>query len=450
MEQQKPTAYADIVATINSIEMRGDTLYANVTTHKDEFGGALPQGEVEVKFEGGSRSEIIKNQIDKYVAKHIKYGKADFEFNNARVVNGELQVGGFTKLTSGKVRRNDDDEIIEETLLTDKVVSASRVKTDGDKVSQEFKVMEANQAIAVIGGDAVEEQQVQRFRDAANQATDEAVKELFTSYADEFSSAAPMRRAELAVELMKNDPQNKYYTDMKYVVRVTDTSKDAEKVSDVTTVGTLNGRVDNQRLSLPQLREAHAAHPNPSNYHRQTSSVLDVIENNENNDVIVEIIPQGTMYAGSSLREVADDEKKMKKANRRVDSFNLKAPSGYEHSVFLADSKLAVMQSPNHANYFFVNEVSSPISMFGPKPAIEGKEVFRVSTVITPAIAANDKMNTLFTNTAKNGAADYNQRNWEPKTAVDANKSTKVGEDPELQVTQPTPPSESQTQQPSM
>ena len=26
MEQQKPTAYADIVATINSIEMRGDTL----------------------------------------------------------------------------------------------------------------------------------------------------------------------------------------------------------------------------------------------------------------------------------------------------------------------------------------------------------------------------------------------------------------------------------------
>ena len=151
------------------------------------------------------------------------------------------------------------------------------------------------------------------------------------------------------------------------------------------------------------------------------------------------------------IREVADDEKKMKKANnRRVDSFNLKAPSGYEHSVFAQTRKLAVMQSPNHANYFFVNEVSSPISMFGPKPAIEGKEVFRVSTVITPAIAANDKMNTLFTNTAKNGAAYYNQRNWEPKTAVDANKSTKVGEDPELQVTQPTPPSESQTQQPSM
>ena len=432
MEQrQKTSQYSDIVATINEIEMRGDTLFAKVTTHKAEFGGEIQQGETEIKFQSGNRSEQIKNQIENYVAKHIKFGKAAFEFNNARVVNGQIEASGFNKLTSGKVKRNDDDQIIEETLLTDKVVNVSRITMNDGRPKQEFKVMEPAQAIAVIGGEAVEEQQVQRFVDAAEKMTDESAKATMLGYAEEFKSASPIRKAELAVELMKNDEQNKYYNDLKYVVRVTDPSKEATRAGQATTVGTINGRIDNQRLGLAALREAHASNPNPSAYARQTSDILDAIERNERNDVIVEIIPQGVMYAAPSLKEVADDEKKMKKANKRADSFNLKAPSGYEHSVFLADTKLAVMQSSRHADYFFVNDVSSPVSMFGVKPAIEGREVFKASTVITPAIQAHEGMNQLFSQSALNDGEYYNQRNWEPKTAIDANKETKEGIDPQ-------------------
>ena len=431
----------NIVVDLSSYTMKNEnTITVKGKMLSDAFNGTIGAGEVEIDVPLTYKTKDGEVRRNDYKAKDLKEtigenGISDtakkrqvYEFRNCAMLDdGRIISNGY----SSRLAQTKNDE---EFIVTNKLAHVKEMKESGGKLRQTTDVIEADYSVPVLGANECDYKTAEMFANAANKVEDEAVKARFSSYAENFPNLSTQEKLTAAIDFVTNSKEMSTYFQKRANVRMIELTDDG-KVSAVK-MGFVSATTKNEdgsyaNRTVNDIVNDFGKDLEFSGNLKEISQQLEAPTSN----VVIEVMPRGSYNATQNLDNIhsasAGGSAKMKAARRNQNTavYNPKQENGFALEAYMPTT-LAIKQSENHEDYFYVNNFSTPVNT-GYRdgeinPLIGNYEVYTKHTVHSIVSEMRQEIGEAFTLQAKHTSEALNRNNWKKDETVEQKAEQEV------------------------